>query len=151
MKKNNTFEAGPGMARLGQDRQGAARQGAESKPAATLTFSHFVEILKASSDLDDLQRRLKTEGGPATLREDRLRTLIKVHRHQEEQHRVKRQELEAELRRVVQIRALKAAKVERDAGCPPAFREACILEDGTRCPHYHDGECDLAVLTEAQA
>ena len=80
-----------------------------------------------------------------------LRGLIKVYRRKEELLRVKRQDLEAELRRLVQSRALREAKAVRDAGCPPAFTEACVLMDGTRCPHYHDSECDLAVFTEATA
>ena len=32
-------------------------------------------------------------------------------------------------------------KINSGDRCPPAFAEACVLMDGTRCPYYHDGEC----------
>lgn len=72
--------------------------------------------------------------------EDTLRLFIREHRR-EEKHRHRRQELEAELRRLVGGREIRRMQAERDAGCPPAFREACVLPDGTRCPFYHDGLC----------
>jgi len=101
-----------------------------------------------------------TEEHALSLREDRLRTLIKQVRHFEEAHRRRRQELEAELRRLVQARTLKAAQAaaqaERNARCPPGFREACVLKDGLRCPHYHDGKCEKAdydahIMRESEA
>lgn len=72
--------------------------------------------------------------------EEGLRNMIKVHRH-EEAHRQRRQELDAELRLLVQSREIRRRQAESAAGCPPAFREACILPDGTRCHFYHDGLC----------
>ena len=66
-----------------------------------------------------------------------LRWFIEAERRIEDAARARRQELEAKLKALLDKRGVARLK----SGCPPAFAEVCVLEDGTRCPFYHDGLC----------
>ena len=77
--------------------------------------------------------------------EEELRSLIRAHAKTEEYHRKQRQGLEARLQNLL---AKRGAQRLQD-GCPPAFVLNCVLEEGTRCPYYHEGQCVKAQEAEA--
>jgi len=79
--------------------------------------------------------------------EEELRSLILAYREEEEYNRSKRQNLEAKLKAFLDKRGAARPK----SGCPSDFTDSCVLEDGTRCPFYHNGVCDLTVFTEVRA
>jgi hypothetical protein len=66
-----------------------------------------------------------------------LRSHITFHQV-EKRHREKRQELKAKLSSLLTERGV----IRLRHGCPPAHAYDCILLDGTKCPHYNDGECE---------
>ena len=85
---------------------------------------------------------ISTKAGPVQVPdheleyEMELRSYIASFRQAEEEYRTQRQQLEIRLGALLRKR------------CPPAF-ERCILEDGTSCPFYHDGQCVNAKEVEA--